>query len=269
MASALGSPNLILSPHFDDAVLSLGGFIAKSPDRAVVVTVFAGTPPDGTAGRWDRLSGFASAAAAMRVRCAENDAALAILGVSPDAIHNLGFLDRQYRVCETPISALQSRIGERIRRLVQDHGGAVNLFAPASAWHPDHRVVTDAAIDLVAAGMCPDTDVFLYQDQPYAYLELRKRSLLPLKFADFSILTDVAERRKALVPRPQFLDLEEWNSAAKMHAIEKYASQFPFIRHFLCKMIRDFARYQARAAGLTAHGVEVVYRLAPGSTDQS
>src|SRR5712692_5355525 len=90
-------PNLILSPHFDDAVLSLGGLIAKAPDRAVVVTVFAGVPPEGVAGRWDRLSGFPMAVAAIRARRQENEAALALIGVPQNRIRNLDYLDGQYR----------------------------------------------------------------------------------------------------------------------------------------------------------------------------
>ena len=45
-------PNIILSPHFDDAVLSLGGLIAKSPERAW--SPCSPEPERVTSGRWDR-----------------------------------------------------------------------------------------------------------------------------------------------------------------------------------------------------------------------
>ena len=71
----------------------------------------------------------------MRARAEENERALAVLGVAPDAICNLGHLDSQYRVQQRPDSLasakLRSAIAADIRRLVSDHGGAVNLFAPA------------------------------------------------------------------------------------------------------------------------------------------
>jgi LmbE family N-acetylglucosaminyl deacetylase len=257
--------NIILSPHFDDAVLSLGGCIAKSPERAVIVTVFAGTPPDGVAGRWDRWCGFASAADAMRARCRENEAALAVLGVPPSRICNLGHLDGQYRRRQpaggTPAD-LRSAIAEDIFQLVKRYGGRVNLLAPASAWHPDHQIVTDAALDLCKGGGYSDAELFLYQDQPYAYLELRRTSRIPLRFASFARLAEIARKRLDLSPEARLLSLEEAHIRKKKRALKQYKSQFPLIKHLLYKMIADFSFYQARDAGSAARYVEAVYRLA-------
>jgi LmbE family N-acetylglucosaminyl deacetylase len=262
-------PNLILSPHFDDAVLSLGGLIATAPERAVVVTVFSGTPPaENIAGRWDRRSGFASAAAAMRARAVENERALAVLGVAPDAIRNLGHLDSQYRVQRqsdrVAIAELRSAIAADIRRLVRDHGGAVNLFAPASAWHPDHRIVGDAVFDFHRMDDGPAADVFLYQDQPYAYLELRRRSLAPLRLVNFSRLAGVAAQRSGVVVTGEFIEFDERQRQAKTEAIEQYGSQFRILRPLLGKMISDFSYYQARAGRQASRYAEMVYRLPSG-----
>ncbi len=258
-------PNLILSPHFDDAVLSLGGLIATAPERAVVVTVFAGTPAENIAGRWDRRSGFASAAAAMRARAAENERALAVLGVAPDAIRNLGHLDSQYRVQQRPDSLasteLRSAIAADIRRLVGDHGGAVNLFAPASAWHPDHRIVGDAVFEFHRRDDRPAAGVFLYEDQPYAYLELRRRNLAPLRLANFTRLAGVAAQRSGLAVAGEFIEFGERQQQAKTKAIEQYGSQFRILRPLLDKMISDFCYYQARAGGRASRYAEMVYRL--------
>jgi LmbE family N-acetylglucosaminyl deacetylase len=258
-------PNLILSPHFDDAVLSLGGLIATAPERAVVVTIFAGTPAENISGRWDRRSGFASAAAAMRARTEENERALAVLGVAPDAICNLGHLDSQYRVQRqsdrVAIAGLRSAIAADIRRLVSDHGGAVNLFAPASAWHPDHRIVGDAVFDVYRMDDRPAAGVFLYQDQPYAYLELRRRNLAPLRLANFARLADVAAQRSGLAVAGEFLEFDERHWQAKTEAIERYGSQFRILRPLMGKMISDFSYYQARAGGRASRYAEMVYRL--------
>jgi LmbE family N-acetylglucosaminyl deacetylase len=255
--------NLILSPHFDDAVLSLGGCIAKSPERAVIVTVFAGTPTDEVAGRWDRLSGFAGAADAMRARSQENDAALAVLGVPPGQIRNLAHLDAQYRRLDgTPPVDLRSVIAEDIRQVVHDYGGRVNLLAPASAWHPDHQIVTEAALDLCKGGGCSQAELFLYQDQPYAYLELRRTSLIPLRFVQFARLANIVRERFGFGLEAGLLGLEEAQIAKKSSALKQYKSQFPVIRHLLRKMIADFSYYQARDLGAAARYVEVVYRSA-------
>jgi LmbE family N-acetylglucosaminyl deacetylase len=249
--------NIILSPHFDDAVFSLGGFIATVPERVIVVTVFAGTPAEGTTGHWDRRSRFKTAAEAMRARALENEAALAVLDVPRAGIVNLDFLDRQYRDDKVPDARLRSAIAEALRHAVRHHGEPLNVFAPASGWHPDHRLVTDSIVGLWNAEELPDTDLFLYQDQPYAYLELRRRTLAPLRFATFG----VAKNRHRVAARPHWLEFDKTQASRKRKAAERYKSQFPVMRPLILKMIDDFSRYQARAAQLSSPRAELIYRL--------
>ncbi len=63
---------LILSPHLDDGVLSLGAFIATASAAATmvtVVTIFGGDPDSqAPAGRWDGRAGFETAGGAARGR---------------------------------------------------------------------------------------------------------------------------------------------------------------------------------------------------------
>ena len=249
--------NIILSPHFDDAVFSLGGLIATAPERAIVITIFAGTPAEGVAGRWDRRSGFKSGAEAMRARALENEAALAVLDVPPTGVINLDFLDRQYRGDKTLIAGLPSTIAETLCEAVRRHGGPANVFTPASAWHPDHRLVTDSVVDPWRAGELPDMDLFLYQDQPYAYLELRRRTIAPLRFAKFVI----PESRRGVAATPRWLGFDDARATKKREAAEQYKSQFPVMRPLILKMIDDFSRYQARAARLPSRHAELAYRL--------
>jgi hypothetical protein len=51
-----GAPELILSPHFDDAVLDCWGVIA-GPGAVEVVNVFAAAPDPGTVTLWDSITG--------------------------------------------------------------------------------------------------------------------------------------------------------------------------------------------------------------------
>ncbi len=249
--------NIILSPHFDDAVFSLGGLIATAPERAVVITVFAGTPAEGIVGHWDRRSGFKSAAEAMRARTLENEAALAVLKVAPSAIVNLDFLDGQYHPDKAPAVGLRAAIAETVRRIGLGDGGPAKLFVPASAWHPDHLLVTDSVIELWEAHELPGADIFLYQDQPYAYLELRQRTLAPLRFAKFT----TASSLRGVAVQPHWLEFDEAAAVRKQQAAKQYKSQFPIVRPLLIKMIEKFSRYQARAAGLSSPHAELTYRL--------
>jgi len=249
--------NIILSPHLDDAVLSLGGFIATAPERAIVVTIFAGTPDADAAGSWDRWSRFKTTAEAMRARTAENEAALSLLGVPPERIVNLAFPDRQYRQDDAAPAGLQAAIAETVRDLAAHQSGPATVFSPASGWHPDHRAVTDAVIALWKSRALGGAEVLLYQDQPYAYLELRQRSLVPLRFATFPAM----ENRHGLAAHPEWLEFDATRAEKKRQAADRYKSQFPVIRPLLCKMIADFARFQARAAGLSARYAEKAYRL--------
>jgi LmbE family N-acetylglucosaminyl deacetylase len=78
---------VVLSPHLDDAVLSIGAFMHGQVRRGIdvrVVTVFANDPSvDGPAGAWDAMCGFRSAAAAARTRRQEDMRACAIIGAEP------------------------------------------------------------------------------------------------------------------------------------------------------------------------------------------
>jgi LmbE family N-acetylglucosaminyl deacetylase len=146
---------VILSPHFDDAVLSCWHVLASARE-VFVVNVFAGEPPAGTLGWWDRLAGATDSAAVVRVRVEEDRQALALAGAT--AV-NLPFLDGQYRESDC------SR-GKILEELVPVLVAGARLYAPAALGncHPDHSAVRDAALALHARG----AEVVLYADLPHA-----------------------------------------------------------------------------------------------------
>jgi LmbE family N-acetylglucosaminyl deacetylase len=74
----------ILSPHLDDAILSLGAAIAHSRGEITVVTIFAGDP-DSTvpAGEWDSRAGFRTEGEAARTRRLEDELACRDVGARP------------------------------------------------------------------------------------------------------------------------------------------------------------------------------------------
>jgi GlcNAc-PI de-N-acetylase len=145
----------ILSPHFDDAVLSCWHLLEESAAPAVV-NVFTGAPPPGTGTAWwDQLTGATDSATRMLERREEDVQALAATGATTRA---LDLLDDQYRTTDLPSHVLVARICA-----AADPGAT--LYAPAALdGHPDHALVRDAALCLAGAGR----RVVLYADLPHA-----------------------------------------------------------------------------------------------------
>lgn len=151
----------VVSPHLDDAVLSLGAGLhraSRSGANVTVVTVFAGgTDSTRPAGRWDRLAGFATAGEAMRARHEEDQRACALLGVE----HRwLPFLDDQYE---------HSRDKRDISAAIADalDGADVVLTPGFPLVHADHELVSRLVASLPRAGR----RLGLYVEQPYAFRE--------------------------------------------------------------------------------------------------
>jgi LmbE family N-acetylglucosaminyl deacetylase len=156
-AAARQHVTAVLSPHLDDAVLSLGSWIAAETQAGVevmLVTIFGGDPAsDAPAGDWDARCGFETAGAATRVRRSEDAEACALVGARPVW---LPFLDGQYRADD----------GEDIWTHLSDAvGDAGRVLVPGFPLaHADHRRVAD----LVDGRLQDRQSVGLYLEQPYA-----------------------------------------------------------------------------------------------------
>lgn len=83
----LAAPMLVVSPHLDDAVLSLGATMARatrSGAQVDVLTVFAGDPGSTRpVSGWDCRAGFATEGEAATARRAEDLEACRIVGAAP------------------------------------------------------------------------------------------------------------------------------------------------------------------------------------------
>jgi LmbE family N-acetylglucosaminyl deacetylase len=144
---------LVVSPHFDDAVLSAGQFMAERPDT-VLVTVLGGFPdnPMDVSTDYDRKCGFKHAYDAVSVRRRENDAASALLNATKV---DLDFPDGQYG-----IHVSEEQITEVLQRMV-DSGNYEAIYAPIGIGHPDHVKVSNAVIALQT-----DLPIELWEDIP-------------------------------------------------------------------------------------------------------
>jgi hypothetical protein len=147
---------VILSPHFDDAVLSLGGVLSQRVNETIVVTIFGGNPaPAQLAEGWAAAAGFGNSDMEITTRTMENARALCRYGARA---HDLSYLDFPYRD-KSDDALLPLRIAQDITAILEPHSlRRVFLYGPAalplSHAHPDHRIVHDAFL-VVSTRICP------------------------------------------------------------------------------------------------------------------
>jgi LmbE family N-acetylglucosaminyl deacetylase len=147
---------VVVSPHLDDAVLSLGAAISRavrSGARVTILTVLAGDPGSiEPAGEWDRESGFRAAGEAATTRRAEDAVACAHLGAT--AVW-LPYSDHQYE---------RGGSDDEIRAAVVEAVGSAPVLLPGfPLGHADHRWLHE----LLERAFPPERRAF-YLEQPYA-----------------------------------------------------------------------------------------------------
>lgn len=149
---------LLVSPHFDDAILSAGQFMAERPD-CEVVTVFGGLPPDpdDVHTDYDRKCGFKDARDAVGVRQQENNAATALLNATKI---DLRFYDGQYGKNAGP-----EEIAIELQNLVNDNNYEF-IMGPLGLGHPDHIKTRQAILRVIS-----DLPVYLWEDLPLRVVE--------------------------------------------------------------------------------------------------
>lgn len=152
-------PIVIISPHFDDAVLSVGQLMAGRPD-CHVVTVFAGCPKRSRQlTPYDQNSGFVSAGHAVATRRGEDDRALAVLSATA---HRLDAIDDQYG---EPSDDLADLLSMTVGHFFYEHPEAAPVVAgPLGLAHPDHHRVRRAFCELLTRR--PYLQGWVYEDIP-------------------------------------------------------------------------------------------------------
>jgi LmbE family N-acetylglucosaminyl deacetylase len=150
---------LIVSPHLDDAVLSLGGAIARHVrlgSDCTIVTVFAGNPEcTRPAGPYDRRCGFLSAGEAAASRRREDRKACALVGAKPVWLPFGGIQYDRINDAEAVWTALEAYVDQ----------AQIVLLPGFPLVHPDHLWVTQ----LVWERVTKKSGVGFYAEQPYAH----------------------------------------------------------------------------------------------------
>jgi LmbE family N-acetylglucosaminyl deacetylase len=151
---------VVISPHLDDAVMSLGGTIAsaaRAGSKVEVLTVFGyGPVSNAPAGPWDTKSGFGTEAEACRVRRSEDDQACLLLGATP---RHLDFGAEPYERRGTPdeiLSAVTAAVA----------GADCVLMPGFPLAHPDHAELTQLLLRGKLSGR-----LGFYAEQPYLFYE--------------------------------------------------------------------------------------------------
>jgi LmbE family N-acetylglucosaminyl deacetylase len=154
---------VILSPHFDDAVMGAGHVISSHPGTHVV-TVFASAPPSypEVPSDWDALGGFGPGDDVAAERRKEDVAAMAVLGGTSVWLE---FADHQY-LAESERATAEQVAAVLVRTLEELQPSAV--FAPMGLGNPDHVVTHDAALLVRAEHL--DWSWFCYEDQGYKHV---------------------------------------------------------------------------------------------------
>jgi hypothetical protein len=174
-------PLLLLSPHFDDAVLSCEALVGR-PEPIDVLTVFAGAPDPPQRGWWDRECGFEDSAESVAARRLEDQAAFA---GTPHRLAYLDLLELQHTRRRTDED--RAAIAEAVRDWASSSpGGTVALPAGAGCsqtrsarWlrrlrreecsppqHVDHVNLRDAGLEALRR---VDATPLLYEEVPYLF----------------------------------------------------------------------------------------------------
>jgi LmbE family N-acetylglucosaminyl deacetylase len=220
---------VVLSPHLDDAVLSLGASIASSTRHGAtirVVTVFGNDPATTRLpSSWDLRCGFTSASESARGRRSEDLAACERIGATPVW---LAYPDVDYD---------EGRDADRIGAAIDEAiAGADAVLVPGSPLvHPDHRQLTEIALARRPRGM----RFGLFAEQPYVFWEFVGSRSRPARVAAWSrCLLRTRGTRRLLEPITP-AQLAPWAGAAewqvfrprpadeitKLRAIREYKSQ--------------------------------------------
>jgi len=268
--------NLIISPHLDDAVISLGGLLAEESERTKIVTVFAKIPERPLTRVWDLNCGFRNSTKAMNGRILENKLALASLGIGEQSIINLPFLDIQYRKPffvipkylgkKEPNDELIRLISVEMKKLIDiENAKNIKIFIPIAFNEGDHGMARDAGIETYKniTDSNKKIELYFYQDMPYFYTAYLRKTKKESNKPKEQILVEIKPEK--INCENKVIELTEEEYSKKVEAIKLYKSQFdmmiPDPDHVL--LIRRpglLSKLQAEIYKTTTPHCEVVYR---------
>lgn len=227
---------VVVSPHFDDAVLGAAHVLGSYPG-STVLTVMGGRPPryPDPPTDWDGAGGFRSGDDVVVLRREEDVRATAVLGATSAWLE---FVDHQY--LEPGARARPGDIAPVLLDALAERRPTA-VFAPMGIANPDH-VATHAASLLVRERLSASAEPpawFCYEDHGYKHLP----GLLAWRIATLF--------KAGIWPTPAVVPVEP-DMARKRAAIACYVSQ-----------LGPLERDHHLSARLDANVPEQHWRLAP------
>ncbi len=249
---------IVLSPHFDDAVLSLGGFMSGQK-HLLVATFFSGRPDSAMSTEWNKLSGFKDSNQAVSSRIKENRSALALYGAD---IKNYNYLDSQYRQGDRGAD-LEKRITQDIKKMIKDNNSPhLSIYGPATfgpgLTHPDHQILHEAFMSVARKNTNPNVDFFVYEDFPYIWKFMKKGK------GDFY---DYLRKESGGKIKKTEIILTDRQLENQMSGIKQYVSQvraFSVLGNNLVKNAKNFFKKRCeKETERQNKPCEVVYKILP------
>jgi LmbE family N-acetylglucosaminyl deacetylase len=203
---SLGTRVIVLSPHLDDAVLSLGAAIASTAraggDVRVVTVLGADPESPAPAGPWDSACGFATEGEAARARRDEDREACALVGAHPVW---LPFKDEEYgRDIE------EDQVWESLAH--QSSTAEAVLVPGFPLAHADHAWLTE----LVLRRPLPCEQTAFYVEQPYASWRILGRGRRTWAMPDLTLRRGLRISMQLLLRSPSGRALQQPSTPAEL-----------------------------------------------------
>lgn len=209
---------IILSPHFDDAILS--AWTAISPEDTCIITICGGVPDKNIkVSSSDKKCGFKTAYEAAIERKNEDREVCSILNIS---YHHMDEFDYPYNNKKD-----EERIEEGLRGYINNGD---EVYAPIGIGnHPDHIMTRNVIISLYQK---IQFNLYLYADYPYAAEE---KALSDDYDWNKAILSAAAQGIKMYEVKTRFIAQDDL--LEKIEVLKQYKSQIDILRGHYSKLL--------------------------------
>ena len=251
---------IILSPHLDDAVYAMGGFLAKGQYETEVATLFAGKPSKDLHTKWDHISGFKDSDQEIEARLRENEKALGECGA---IIKNFNYLDFEYRgkipdqsvhigIKESIENDIKSLISDYPKRQILMYGPAI--FGP-KVTHKDHEILHKAFMTVVGENNRANIKFYIYEDLPYTH---------EFNQSEKSKLKDYLDNIYRIKFEQEEIEISKTQLEKKIKCIHDYPSQveaFKALGIDIPLLARSFGYNRCKNTHPFWYTCEVVYKI--------